>query len=1113
MAGRKFLRGKSKGELSPEQQADRVRRAARKLQVRHPRLRIVGYVLLGLFAAVVVAANIAASLFGETLDSFLPNTRIQASEEETQAQFDAGRKLAEQVEGQGIVLLRNEADADGVATLPLPAGTSKVNVFGWASTQWVTSGSGSGGVAGDCTDLLSALADAGISYNTELTDMYRDFQGDRPYINEGSLLTTPEQFCRLYEPDISDSTYYTNRLLSDAKRYSDTALVVLGRMTGESNDCPTYQYRVNKKIGDVKTDATRTYLQLSPEEKDLLAYVGANYKHVVVLVNSTNAMELGELETTPGIGAVLLVGATGSDGAKAIPSVLLGKTNPSGRTADTYAYDFSTAASWANAGEKGEGIYRNAAGMYPADGTKNVNVGTNPAYTAVYYVDYAEGIYVGYRWYETADAEGYWDGVQNEHGQGYDGVVQYPFGYGLSYTTFSWQVIGLRQRQGSYVKRSDVLTVTVRVTNTGKVAGRDVVELYFTPPYTPGGIEKSSTVLGDFAKTGLLQPGEHQDVTLALPVDDMASYDCYDANHNGFTGYELEAGDYTLELKRDAHTLADCRSAQMTFKIDSDTVCGADLRTGMPVSNRFTGDSAEDGASIDGSDTGNSFRQLTRADFAGTFPRGEHSRAMTERLKEYNLYTPSAVGSEETLEGNEWDKALAGVPFSQTTGNPVRVLTVGNGGGVTIVGRELGSDYNAVRWQDVLDQITDDEMTKLVLHGYCNSAAVGSVGKWRTIDLDGSSQIGSFHQQRYGVGYPNATTVAQTWNWDLALQIGRQVGMECAYLGVDGWYAPSTNLHRTPLGGRNYEYYSEDPQLSGIMCSNTQLGSRQAGTFCYIKHLAVYEQEANRDGIYTWLTEQALREVYLRPFQIAVEQGGATGFMSSYNRLGATWAGGNHALLMSVLRGEWSFRGAVLSDYCDHKTFMNADQALLAGGDLYMDGVFRDGALAGPVDSQEYRTALRRATKDVLYVWLEARTFNLGLNEQAQQGGQEALVRPFVYHGTSYLIWGLAGLDVVAAIVFVIWVARQVRRRHLRRLVQAAEAGGAAAAEVQRLAVTAAAEERGKAESARRSAERQGVWQDKWLSSGIWGEGPAKTKQEVDEQVQKNAKEKREKGE
>lgn len=998
----------------------------------------------GAVAVVVglVAVNVAMALLGDTVESFLGTDVVDVSEEQHEATMAAGRALAERVEAEGLVLVRNEDD-----TLPLSEDVTQVNVFGWASTQWVGSGSGSGQVTGEVMGILDALDERGVSYNEQLIEMYRSFHGERDYASVGSLNSRDSEYCRLYEPSINDEECYSEELLDEALAFSDTAIVVISRVSGESVDCPTVQYKVNEREGQVKIDATRSYLELSREEEALLRYVGGAYENVIVLVNSTNTMELGQLETIPGIDAALLVGTTGEVGARAVAAALWGEVNPSGRTTDTYAYDLTTAASWANAGADGEGSYTNADGLYPADGTLNANVGVAETYDAVRFVDYVEGIYVGYRWYETADAEGFWDDVDNAYGTGYEGVVQYPFGYGLSYTDFSWEVVARLPGEGFRVGRTTTFSITVRVTNTGDVAGRDVVELYCTPPYTSGGIEKSSTVLVAYKKTKLLQPGESQDVILSFMLDDVASYDCYDANGNGFSGYELERGSYLVELKRDAHTLATCDFAQTSLYVAETVLCEQDLKTEAAVSNRFTGEDAVDGVSIDGADSDADITWLSRVDFEGTFPHHRDAdRAMTDNVAALNLYDEGQV--EQDAQAYEELVAAGEATFEQPlSSNASAVLQLSEDGQITEMGRLLGTDYTNATWENVLDSLSVSDMERLVLHGYLATASIDELGKPSTKEVDGPAQVGSFNQLSAGVGYPNATVLAQTWSDSLAREYGQQLGMEAAVLGVDGLYAPCADMHRTPLGGRNYEYYAEDPLICGRMASSVVAGSLDAGTYCFLKHFAVNNQESYRDSLYTWLTEQALRELYLRPFQIAVE-GGVTGLMTSYNRIGATWAGGSSALLTSVLRNEWGFEGAVITDYADHQQYMNADQALRAGGDLFMDGVFRNGAFAygftwaelNDVEgtSEEARAAsyvsnLRRATKDVLYVWLNARAANLAYNESALENGMVTLNRPVKTEGFNYVGTALAFADLVVGVGVVAWIHRVLERRRTRR--------------------------------------------------------------------------------
>ena len=1001
-------------------------------------LKVAGYVGAGALVVAIAAANVAVALLGDTIDSYLSADSVEISAERKESIMADGRALARRVEGEGLVLLRNEDSA-----LPLPEDTTKVNVFGWASTQWVAGGSGSGQVSGECEGLLDALSDAGIEYNAELTSMYQGFYGERAYKSAGALNSRSTEFCRLYEPSVYDQACYSKELLSNAEKFSDTAIVVLGRVAGESVDCPAAQYKVNARGGEVVCDVTRSYLELSSEEEALLRYVGAHYEHTVVVVNSTNTMELGEVETIPGVDAVLWGGPTGQTGAAAVVDALWGRINPSGRTTDTFAYDFATAASWANSGAMGEGIYTNSSGLYPADGTTNPNVGVSEAYDAARFVDYAEGIYVGYRWYETADAEGYWDGVSNRHGQGYDGVVQYPFGYGLSYTTFDWRVQGRTPGQGFRVERDSTFSIDVKVTNTGEFAGRDVVQLYVTPPYTLGGIEKSSTVLVSTAKTRLLQPGESQVVNLRFCLDDVASYDYSDADGDGFAGYELEQGDYTVELKRNAHEVADCPFASTTLYVPETIRCDTDLDTGALVQNRFTGDSAADGVSIDGSDSDASITYLSRADFAGTFPlKPDPDRAMSGNVAALNLYNEQQVEAD----ASEYQDLVGTVSFSapkSTKSSELHKLC--KDGKLTEFGRRLGENYDDYGWETLLDDLSVADMTKLVLHGYLATTGIDAIGKPLTKEVDGPSQTGSFNQLQTGAGYPSGTVIAQTWNTALANEFGRQVGLECAAIGVDGWYAPSANIHRSPLGGRNYEYFSEDPYLSGVMGAAIVSGSKDSGTYCFMKHLALNEQDSYRDSLYEWLTEQSLREIYLTPFKIAVKKGGATGFMSSYNRIGATWSGGNKALLTGVLRDEWGFEGAVITDYADHHQYMNADQMLRAGGDLYMDGVFRNGEFvygyaqsdlddaagtAGEARAISFLQNLRRAAKDVLYTWLNARATNLQYNDRAVADGEEGIDRPLKTQGGARLLrTGLAAADVAVVAGAAYLIRRKLSRR------------------------------------------------------------------------------------
>ena len=967
----------------------------------------VGLVLMCLLLVLALVVNIVCVVMRETLDTYLGS-----KPELSQELAAAGDDLAMRIEAEGMVLLQNDG------TLPLSKDIKQVNVFGWSSTQWINGGTGSGQCRTFTTDLFAALKDYGVSYNEDLTKMYQDFLGERPYKSKGALNSYPEELCRLYEPSISDTNYYSQALLDGAKSYSDTALVVLGRFTGESNDCPTVQYKQTTKGGDIIEDASRTYLDLSTEEEELLAYVGENFENVIVLVNTTNTMALGPIETIPGIDAALLVGGTGDKAAAAIPEVLFGDVNPSGHVTDTYAYDFRTAASFANIGKDGTGAYTNGEGLYPFDGTTNGNLGVQGGvpYEQVSYVDYVEGIYVGYKWYETADAEGYWDGISNEYGNGYDGVVQYPFGFGLSYTSFDWEIVNTTS---GALDKDGTVDVTVKVTNTGSVAGKDVVQLYYAAPYTPGGIEKSAKVLADFAKTGLLQPSESQELTLTLDVYDMASYDCYDANSNGFKGYELDEGEYTFYVSRNAHDSVE----EFTCHLASNVQYANDPVTGAPVGNVFTGSDAVDRISLDGSDTDSNIVWLTRADFAGTFPaQRTPNRAITDNAAALNLFT--AEMAEAWINSDD-------API--TTGAKNGLSVTDSNGTISDLGLKLGADFNDPQWDDLLDQMTVDEMIELTLHGYVHTAEVPSIGKTRTLDLDGPTQVASFAAWlgAEGTGFPNPVTLAQTFNKELVHEFGLVNGAQARQLGVSGLYAPAANMHRTPFGARNYEYYSEDSYLSGVCATLTVQGELETGTFVYVKHFICDDADAYiyRDSIYTWMTEQTLREIYLSPFRMMVQEGGCTGLMSSYNRIGAVWAGASQALLKSVLRDEWGFEGTVLTDYADHHAFMNGDHMIRSGGDLWMDGWLSDGVYDYETSSNSIQQALRLASKHIIYMTLNAEVRRA---DYAANGGNQLYITEA---STSLNVWltALIAFDVVVVLaeaVYFIFRARKIKKQN-----------------------------------------------------------------------------------
>lgn len=966
--------------------------------------RIVAVSVCAFILVVVLAINIAVGIFSGSLDKFIVGYKEGSNSSAARAE---GAALAEQIQEEGTVLVKNENDS-----LPLSKTDDlKLNVFGWAVTDWVISGSGSGQVKrGGSVDFLTALEEYGeennldIEYNTELIEYYRDFRNKRERSiagshagsetegnpgGSGSLHSFNYEFSRLYEPEMED---YSQSLLDNAEGFSETAIVVIGRVSGESNDSPKVQYKNCSGTGmpdEQYIDETRTYLEISTEEEALLKYVGENYDNVVVLINSTNVMELGFMDTIPGLDSCLVVATTGSAGARAIPSILYGDVNPSGRLADTYAYDLSTSSTYVDTGSGNDttNFYTNGDGLYPTY-VQHTNGSTNVPYEGVAYTDYRESVYLGYRWYETADEMGFWDSAyaENKWGieNGYDDVVQYPFGYGLSYTEFEWNITYLEIPNGTSIsldgEDNSVIKVGVTVTNVGDVPGQDVVELYYSAPYDQ--IEKSSVVLGAYGKTQqILEPGESEYVELVMDVSDMCSYDYMRYVQPG-GGYVLEAGTYTITLRSDAHTVANDKvvrgdnnvyaSATLTYNVSNDSVYLEDT-----VYNRFTGEDAGDGVAIDGNSDGTAqITYLSRANFEGTFPAKQaDDRAMDDRIMTYNVYSQELADAWETEHSDAQP-----VTFGDTSKSGV----VYEDGKINELGMQLGMDYDDPAWEDLLDRISRNEMTSLVLNGYTQTAAINSIGKPVTLDLDGPNQAGSFVNSYGGATGFSSIVLAQTWNVQLAYSMGLTFANECITYGIQGWYGPGVNLHRSPFGGRNYEYYSEDTCLTGTMVANVVKAAKNKGVFAYLKHLCLYETESGRDGMYTWLTEQALRELYLKPFEYAVVDGGSNAMMTSYGRIGAQWTGSSKTLLEDVVEGEWGFRGAFLTDYSDHAEFMDPDAMIRAGGDLFM--TWGGGKFDLSASSDAFNNALRDSTKDVVYMWLNSLATNADYNAKIESG-------------------------------------------------------------------------------------------------------------------------------
>ena len=806
-------------------------------------------------------------------------------------------KVAEEIMEDGIVLLKNES------LLPLNE-TKKLNIFGWESINPAYGGAGSGGI-NDLYDIVSlnqGLENAGFSINQELVDFYNNYGADNPE------MSIQKQSWTLPEPPVDT---YSDELIKSAKEYSDVAVVVLSRKAGEGhNDIPM---DVRKAAYDNNSDEYddfpegEHYLQLSQTERDMVDMVCSNFDNVIVIYNGANQFELGFADEYPQIKSVVWCPGTGNVGFNALGKVFSGEVNPSGKTPDTFIYDMTTAPWWNNA-EKTE--YTNLADM----AVEGMNAGTAQVYAPAF-TNYVEGIYVGYKYYETAAQEGAID---------YDKTVQYPFGYGLSYTEFE-------QKMGELEEKDGQISVDVEVTNTGDVAGKDVVEVYYNPPYTNGGIEKSSANLIEFAKTDLLQPGESQTVTVTFSIEDMASYD-----ENNAKAYVLEQGDYVISINSDSHTALD----QKTYTADADVVYEGE--------NKRASDNTA--ATNVFEDAKGDITYLSRADHFANYEEATAAPASAELSEPYV--------SEYHLNSN----------FDKTTYlNDEDVMpTTGADNGLTLADMR-DADYDDPRWEKLLDQLTVDEMANMIAMAGYQTAAMDSVGKVATLDFDGPAAINNNFTGVGSIGFPIEVVVASTWNKELAQAWGECMGKISQEMGAEGWYAPGMNTHRTAFGARNYEYFSEDGVLAGNMGANAVEGARKYGVYSYIKHFALYEGNAKMVSV--WSNEQAIREIYLKPFEISVKQGGANAVMVSWSFLGDKWTGESSNLMNTVLRDEWGFRGMALTDFFRNNGhgFMNADAALANGVDAMLSTFNGE---ENNVANPEHPTSvlqMRNACKNVMY--------------------------------------------------------------------------------------------------------------------------------------------------
>lgn len=827
--------------------------------------------LLCVLLAVVIVINLAVMNFYVMINQFLH--RNTADPETVVNETQVAREVTEQIEEEGLVLLRNEKNA-------LPMTETKANVFGFASDAIIYGGSGSGAAdESKNVNLKTALENVGIEVNEELSDFYKQ-KNDEAKAKNGVTIALSDYSVK--EPSVDN---YENGLLEHAKDFSDTAIVVFGRAGGEGADMP-----MDMAAYEGGTEG-RHYMELTENEEAMFDMVKENFEKVIVLINSSSPMELGFLENEK-VDAAMWIGGPGSVGLQGVANALCGEVNPSGRLVDTYAYDATSSPAYMNIGD------------FTYTGTEHENggmLGGVVVGVAPYkFMNYQEGIYVGYRYYETAAQDGYIN---------YEETVQYPFGYGLSYTTFE-------QKMGELSADGDSISVDVTVTNTGKVPGKEVVQLYYTPPYTKGGIEKSHVVLAAFDKTDVLKPGESQTLTLSFMKEDMASYDYKDAK-----AYVLEKGDYAIKLMKNSHDVID----QRTYKV-KETVVNRESDL-VEATNQFD-------------DVAGDITYVSRADWEGTMPK--------EKAKDQ-------APSKEVL------KALQNTKVET---DPDAEDIVFKKHGLTLKDVK-GLPYNDPKWEQLLEQLSIKDMEQLIGMSGWQSVRIGSVGKPEVLDVDGPAGLNGLINGTKGNQYTSAVVVGSTWNTELPEAFGEALGDEAYANKVSGIYGPAMNIHRTPFSGRNFEYYSEDALLSGKMGAAMVRGCNEKNVYTYIKHFALNDQETNAIGVANWCNEQAMREIYLKPFELSVKEGESKAIMTTWSRIGATWAGASKPLLQNVLRDEWGFEGFVITDNAMMGDFQNADQAIAAGNDMMLSSTQKEITID---ETAEGRQLMRKACHNILYV-------------------------------------------------------------------------------------------------------------------------------------------------
>lgn len=852
----------------------------------------------------------------------------------TEESVAKSKEVIEDVGDEGMVLVKNENNL-----LPL-ADNSNINVFGWASTNPIFGGTGSGSSdSANALGVLESLENAGFQTNKDLTKIYTDYRDTRNTPGVGVAGTD----WTLPEPTVD---VYTDEVMNQAKEFSDIALIVLSRSGGEGADVPSDMNKVINGTWDIRDevaggnenynyfaasyennsdeyddfDSGESYLELSNTEEAMIEKVCSEFDKVAVVINANNTMELGWVDQYEAIQSVILAPGTGAYGMSGLGRILDGEVNPSGRTVDTYVYDLTKTPA---ANNQGDFSFNNV------DDLKEAFLEADPGYQGnIAFVNYVEGIYVGYKFYETAAEEGVIS---------YEDLVQYPFGHGLSYTTFT-------QEMQNFTDQGDSVSFEVVVTNTGDTAGKEVVEVYYTPPYENGGIEKASVNLIDFEKTQLLEPGASETVSFEVAKENLASYDTYGVKAET-GGYVLEAGEYGISIRTDSHNVI----AEETFVVEKDI------------------DYSQEGRDSDRATANNQFEEysegtveyLSRADHFANYEMAvaaptDDKYVMDEETRKYVTEKSTAY-----YDPTKYDDPNADMPVTGAD-NGMKLADM------------TGKDFEDPDWELLLDQLTVDEMVELVNLGGFQTLAVKSVDKVMTMDSDGTSGVNDWVTGVYGTAFPTEVLIAQTWSKEIAAAVGDAMGAEYADCEIYGWYGPAMNIHRNSFNGRNFEYYSEDGVLSGKIASATVNAAGEHGVYAYIKHFVLNDQETNRCTLLlTYATEQSIREIFLKPFEECVKNydfsSNPLAVMSSFNFIGDVYCGSNSHLLNNVLRNEWGFRGMVLTDWDGSYGYQNTDDCIRNGNDIMLGFNSYESNKITDTDAASCVIALRNASKNIMY--------------------------------------------------------------------------------------------------------------------------------------------------